>query len=205
METILELLPLLAVAAYYLLRGRQRANSKRVPQEMQEARGDGQRAPTPFESFMQQMEEALAEAAGEPERQPEPKPEPIKVEVDRSVSTPSLPAPPVGPPVRTPEFQPAAGSFSGRSPVDHERHGFGLDSPLSEERFERGRRAAPDAARRGYEHDGLRQTPAPRGGRGGWSARLRDPQAARDAFVLQTIFGPRGGRHPAPSGTPERP
>ena len=207
MDTIIELLPLLAVAAYYLLRGRQRANAKRAPQQMQKAaggagRGD-ERGLTPFQSFMQNMEEALAEAAGEPATPPVSEREPIEVEVERTPTPSPLPAPPLRPAAPTPEFRAVTGSFSGTSPVDHERHGFGMKSPLSEERFERGGARASDAARRGYDPHGLRPAPAVRK-RPDWRARLRDPQAARDAFVLQTLFGPRGGRHPAPdAGRPE--
>ena len=239
MDALIELLPLLAVAAYYLLRGRQRANAKRAPDAMQAAEGErparpgrgGERAPTPFQSFMEQMEEALAEAAGEPEggrsqpegrrRQPDDptrrtegetgpdtapvaEREPIRVEVDRTPTPSPLPAPPLRPAAPAPEFRAVAGSFSGTRPVDHERHGlaapsapqFGSESPLSEERFERGGRRASDAARRGHDPHGLRRPPAPRRRRTDWRAKLRDPQAARDAFVLQTLFGPRGGRHP---------
>ncbi|MDT0630513.1 hypothetical protein RQM47_09485 [Rubrivirga sp. S365] len=207
MQTLIELLPLLAVAAYYLLRGRQRANAKRAPEQMQEA--EGERAPTPFQSFMLQMEEALAEAAGEPEgpRGPGTPPvserEPIAVEVDRAAPPSPLPVPPLRPAAPTPEFSAVRGSFSGASPVDHEAHGFGTSSPFSEERFERGGAPASGAARRRHDPHGLRPSPpeaqsARRAGRPDWRARLRDPQAARDAFVLQTLFGPRGGRHPAP-------
>lgn len=209
MDQIIELLPLLAVAAYYLLRGRQRAKAKQGPQPGAAAPPmEGTRGPTPFQSFMEQMEEALAEAAGEPEDQrgapgERQAREPITVAVDRSTPATPLPAPPLGPSVPTPEFRAVPGSFSSPSPVDHERHGFGMGSPLSEERFERRRRPASDDARRGYDPHGLRPPPARRG-RGGWSARLRDPEAARDAFVLQTIFGRRGGRHPAPDRTPGR-
>ena len=206
MDTIIELLPLLAVAAYYLLRGRQRANAKRAPEEMQEAAGRPGRSGelTPFQSFMQNMEEALAEAAGEPATPPVSEREPIEVEVERTPMPSPLPAPPLRPAAPTPEFRAVSGSFSGTTPVDHERHGFGLQSPLSEERFERGGARASDAARRRYERDGLRPAPPARAGRPDWRARLRDPQAARDAFVLQTLFGPRGGRHPAPdAGRPE--
>ena len=214
MDALLELLPLLAVAAYYLLRGRQRANAKRAPDAMQEAGGEragrgGERGPTPFESFMQQMEEALAEAAGEPERgqtgpdtPPVSEREPIRVEVDRTPTPSPLPAPPLRPAAPTPEFRAVSGSFSGTNPVDHERHGFGFESPFSEEPFEQGRRPASDAARRRYDPHDLKRPPRPAPqsrGRDHWRGRLRDPQAARDAFVLQTLFGPRGGRHPAPN------
>ena len=205
MDTIIELLPLLAVAAYYLLRGRQRANAKRAPERMQGAAGE--RAPTPFQSFVQQMEEALAEAAGEPapDTPPVSEREPISVEVERRAPTSPLPAPPLRPAAPTPEFKAVRGSFSGPSPVDHERHGFGTGSPFSEERFERRRAPASDAARRGHDPHGLRTPPrAGRAGRPTWRTRLRDPQAARDAFVLQTLFGPRGGRHPAPGGPPDQ-
>ena len=203
MDAIIELLPLLAVAAYYLLRGRQRAKAKRVPEPMQKASGragrGGERGPTPFQSFMQQMEEALAEAAGEPATPPVSEREPIEVEVERTPMPSPLPAPPLRPAAPTPEFRAVAGSFSSTNPVDHERHGFGPESPLSEERFERGGAPASDAARRRYDPHDLRPAPTARK-RPDWHARLRDPQAARDAFVLQTLFGPRGGRHPAPEG-----
>lgn len=198
METLIEFLPLLAIAAYYLLRGRQRAKAKRAPEQMQEA--EGERRPTPFQSFMEQVEEALAEASGEPPvgTPPVSEREPIAVEVERSAPPSPLPAPPLRPAAPTPEFSAVRGSFSSASPVDHEAHGFGVASPFSEERFERGGAPTSDVARRRHDPHDLHPAPAPRAGRPDWRARLRDPQAARDAFVLQTLFGPRGGRHPAP-------
>lgn len=199
MDALIELLPLLAVGAYYLLRGRQRAKAKQPPPEMQEAaRRRGERAPTPFQSFMQQMEEALAEASGEPATPPVADRKPIQVEVEKTTPASPLPATPLGPAPPTPEFRAAPGSFSSTSPIDHERHGFGAENPLSEESFERRRTPPSDAVRRRYDPHNLKK-PRPSGReRTSWRARLRDPQAARDAFVLQTLFGARGGRHPAP-------
>lgn len=213
MEGLAELVPLLLVAAYYLLQGRRRAQRQRAERQTAPQRpliDEEPRGPTPFQQFMEQMEAAMAEAAGEsigtkptePDEIPEPRPE------RRRGGTPAIPAPappvlptrlPPAPPRHEPEFQSVLGSFDSARPSDHEAHGFGAVNPLSEQRFEEiespsiGRRARRET----YDPHGLEQPPPPKptGARlGGFRRRLRDPQAARDAFVLQTIFGPRGGR-----------
>lgn len=199
MEGLVDLLPLLFLAAYYLLRGKKRADQKRAvaPQEPLVS-SDEPRAPTPFQNFLQQIEEAVAEAAGEPVAEPVPAPT-----VDRSPPTrSSLPAPPIKPVRPAPEFRAISGSFDSLRPSDHEAHGFGADNPLSEESFERRRAQAPRPERGPLPdpHGLRRQGAPPASGAARWRATLRDPQAARDAFVLQTIFGERGGRHVDPRG-----
>lgn len=197
MDALIELLPLLFVGAYYLLAGRRRARLKREAaqrQALQES-GDGsqEQAPTPFQAFLEQMEEAMAEAgavaaeADKPIAQATPDP----IETPRLDPIPSLSAPPF----EAREFVTVPGSFDSPSPVDHEAHGFGDMNPLSEEAFERApafttrrRRPAGD-----YDPHQLRRTTQTTQDK--WRRRLRDPDAALDAFVLQTIFGPRGGRH----------
>ena len=73
--------------------------------------------------------------------------------------------------------------------------GSGDENPLSEEAFEQ-LPAFTETARAVtpvYDPHGLSQSgDAPQPGK--WQKRLSDPQAAQDAFVLQTVFGPRGGR-----------
>lgn len=210
MESLVDLLPLLFIGLYYLLAGRRRANQKRAQQrapapDREPAASREPKAPSPFESFLGQLEEAMAEAAGEP-LSPDPPPvEPKPVELVRppeprlSPTVPSLEA-------TDAEFRPASGSFDSTTPVDHVAHGlaapsapqFGPDNPLSEESFERAPAfTEPAGAPRGdYDPHGLRRRdPAPRPTAGAdWSRRLADPQAAQDAFVLQTVFGARGGR-----------
>lgn len=211
MESLVDLLPLLFVGAYYLLAGRRRAKLKKAQRERDTAPQEelvsdaGPREPSPFRSFLDQIEGAMAEAAGEPSPADQPRP----------VTAPAGPPPAVSAPVSSgpslagtspsapaldiadAEFTPVSGSFDSRAPVDHVAHGFGADNPLSEEAFERasafgGRRAPSAAERRSYDPHGLQ--PARTSPPADWRRRLSDPQAARDAFVLQTVFGPRGGR-----------
>ena len=198
MESLLELLPLLFVAAYYLLRARSRAAQQRQARQRQTAPQepliDGEREPTPFQSFLQQVEDAVAEAAGEaPERETDQ-----RLEVERAPAPSPLPAPPVEPVRPAPEFRAPAGSFDSIRPTSHERHGFGAENPLSEETFERlPPQPAPRPERAAYDPHALaarqRSAPGPLTV-ADWRRRLADPAAAREAFVLQTIFGERGGR-----------
>lgn len=190
MEGLAELLPLLFVAAYYLLRGRQRVSQQRQRQEapQQPLIGDGPDGardrvsePTPFQQFLRQVEEAVAEAAGEPLETDK------QLEVETTAAPSPLPAPPTKPvrpaPLETStEFIAPAGSFDSAHPVDPEGHGFEFAPPIS----------VPSSEPR------VRPTPPPRRPEPAavdWQRRLRDPVAAREAFLLQTIFGPRGGRH----------
>ena len=208
MDALVDLLPLVFIGLYYLLAARRRARIQKAERRRDEApqealvTSDGTASgttpaePTPFESFLEQLEVAMAEAGGvdAPER-PDSEEEP-------------RPASPVAedPSARTPEFHAPAGSFDAPQPVDHEAHGFGDANPFSEERFERApafvaERPPADAT---YDPHGLRRpSVAPRRASRpatDWRRRLQDPQAARDAFLLQTIFGPRGGRHGDRSG-----
>ena len=196
MEGLVDLLPLLFVAAYYLLRARRRAEQRQQanptprPQEHMASESKG---PTPFQQFLAQIEDAVAEASeGAPREEAPPKP-------PKALPTP-LPAPPAKPVRPAPEFRAVEGSFDAPAPVDHGRHGFGPGNPLSEEQFERRPPQAPRPTRRGPLPDPHKLRPKPKAapapipGLSHWRTKLRDPKAARDAFVLQTIFGPRGGR-----------
>ena len=193
MESLVDLLPLLFIGLYYLLSNRRKAAAKQAARQHVEAPqtelvSDEADAPTPFQSFLQQLEEAMAESAG-------------------GLPSESSPVPtetPVLPPRQTPEFvgqefHAVPGSFDSSSAVDHERHGFSDDNPLSEEAFELQPAFAPvrRSASREYDPHGLQRKSAPRPTLSDWKSRLQDPRAARDAFVLQTIFGARGGIHGA--------
>ena len=190
MENLVDLLPLAFIVLYYLLAGRRKAkqraaarNRAEAPQEalVQSGSGTEVRGDTPFESFLEQLEAAMAEAGG--------------VEEPRAVE--STPVPPS--PLETapkPEFHSPRGSFDAPDAGDHEAHGFGDENPFSEEAFERAPAfTAPSASgNRAYDPHGLRPEPVRhRTATPDWRRRLGDPQTARDAFVLQTIFGPRGG------------
>lgn len=205
-----DLIPLLLLAAYYLLAARRRAKQKKLEAQRETApqealvSEDGAAQPTPFQSFLEELEAAVAEANG------------IDREDDDAVEAPEVartptPAPvPPSPVVATPlpslgsgEFQAPPGSFDASHPVDHEAHGFGLENPLSEEAFEESPVFSPRKARerRAFDPHGLRPAPpastagaAAATGVESWHRRLADPRTAREAFVLQTVFGPRGGR-----------
>lgn len=194
MEGLVDLLPLLLIAAYYLLRGRKRTEQRRKKAPQTPLVGRTASEPqglTPFQQFMQQIEDAVAEASGESLD------ETSELEPPKPVPSP-LPAPPAKPVRPAPEFRAVGGSFDAPRPVDHVQHGFGAENPLSEESFERRSPQAPQQRSRGPLPDphGLRQKsePASVPGTAHWRAKLRDPKAAREAFVLQTIFGSRGGR-----------
>lgn len=207
MEGLVELLPLLFVAAYYLLRGRQRAAQKRERQEapQQALISDGVEGahervsePTPFQRFLQQMEEAVSEAAGEPLETDK------RLEVETNPLPSPLPAPPTKPVRPTAlqtasSFQAPTGSFDSSRPVDHDWHGFGDENPLSEQAFEKRPSQQPAPAGRRPVYDPHELAPQPsrlaEPADVDWRRRLRDPVTAREAFLLQTIFGPRGGRH----------
>ena len=195
MDSLAELVPLLLVGAYYLLQGRRRAARRRAADAPPAASGEAPTAsaPTPFQQFVAQINEAMAEAAGEPaEAAPPPVTEPPRR--PETVQRPPLPAR---------EFHAVPGSFDDVAPVDHTAHGFGPDNPLSEEQFERAPafEARPRTRRGGYDPHGLLAAPPPERTASPLAdlrARLRDPAAARESFLLQTIFGPRGGRRSDP-------
>ena len=192
MDSLIDLLPLVFVGLYYLLAGRRRAKQQRVEAPQQELVQDREpRAPTPFQSFLNQLEGAMAEAAGEPLDRPEPpRQEPIPEPAPVASAAPSVS-------LADAEFRPAAGSFDSARPVSHEAHGFGAANPLSEESFEQAPAfsARAPSGRPGYDPHGLHsREPRSSTPRADWRARLNDPKAAQDAFLLQTVFGPRGGR-----------
>lgn len=199
MESLVDLLPLLFVGLYYLLAARRRARvrkeaAERVEAPQTELVHDDDRAATPFESFLERLEETMAEAADidEDDRIGVPEPPPPAEVVLPAPAVP-LPASSFGPS----EFHAVEGSFGGPRPVDHQAHGFGPENPFSEETFERSTGSASrDASPKPpYDPHGLHARRPPPPGGPGWRRRLRDPRTAREAFVLQTIFGPRGGIH----------
>lgn len=196
MEGLVDLLPLLFVAGYYLLRARRRSEQQRR-REHQPPGGSvaERREPSPFQQFLQQVEDAVAESVEGP-REERPREEPLAPPEPPAALPSPLPAPPIKPVRPAPEFRAIEGSFDAASPTDHVRHGFGRDNPLSEERFEQLPPHSPRPRRSGPLPDphGLTRAPAPIPNLGHWRSKLRDPKAAREAFVLQTIFGPRGGR-----------
>ena len=182
-----DLLPLLAIGAYWLVRAMR--SSKRKQGGPRPA-PTGAKAPSPFEQLMLQLEEALdtprdeapADAAAAPERSGEP-PRPV----ERQAARPPAPRPPRAVPT---SFDDAGiGDYEG---FDHDRHGFGQENPLSEEAFERRPRFAPRPTTppRRYDPHGLAPAPKPPPRRRAvsWATRLRDPAAAREALVLKTIF-----------------
>ena len=187
MEGLVDLLPLLFIGAYYLLAGRRRAQRQKAAQQR---RPEGQpvvseeRSETPFQSFLAQLEEAMAEAANPGSSVPAPS----------EAETVELPPAPPAPDLEADSALEAA-TFERGGPNPHERHGFGSENPLSEEVFEQ-QPAFTETARAVtpvYDPHGVRQ-PGSRAERTEWQQRLSDPKAAQDAFVLQTVFGPRGGR-----------
>lgn len=199
MESLVDLLPLLFIGLYYLLTSRRKARLKQAARTRAEAPQEDlissePNAPTPFQAFLEQLEEAMAESAEGSRTEltdvpAVPKPAPIPAPRLETIPVEQIPA------RATPDFRPVAGSFDSPVAVDHDQHGFGQENPLSEEVFER--QPAFSARRRransSYDPHGLRSAPnAPPPARD-WHRRLQHPAAARDAFVLQTIFGARGG------------
>lgn len=194
MEALADFLPLVFLVVYFLL-GRKR---KQIQQRQKQPTSPetGTRPPTPFEEFVRQMEDAMREASGTPATE--------SAEPERVQATLQPPRPPALPkkkrPAPTPEFH-DMGSFvaestfeSSRTPP-HEIHGFGLDEPFSEERFERLARGQDETR---HAHPSLagrtthRSAPPSR-----WRTRLQDPKQAQDALVLTEIFaGPWSPRRP---------
>ncbi|WP_412063147.1 hypothetical protein [Rubrivirga sp. IMCC45206] len=188
MDAIIELLPLLFVGAYYLLASRRKAQQRKQAAQtplVSESGPEGStQGPTPFEAFLANLEESLAQAGGveteaavEPIAPPEPEPiVPAAPVVDRPVTALGS------------EFSGVMGSF------DHDAHGFGIENPYSEESFERAPAFTEPALRPlDYDPHKLRRKTRQEPDGTSWNDRLSDPAAARDAFVLQTVFGKRGG------------
>ncbi|WP_412067612.1 hypothetical protein [Rubrivirga sp. IMCC43871] len=192
MEAILELLPLLFIGAYYLLTSRRKAQKRKQAAQTPLVSGARpEKSPTPFEAFLANLEQSLAQAGGvEPEDQTAPLAAPAPEPILPAAPPPARPIPALGS-----EFAAPTGSFDALVPVDHDAHGFGAENPYSEERFERAPAfVEPARASEDFDPHGLRRKRRPRPTRTRWRQRLSDPAAARDAFVLQTVFGKRGGR-----------
>lgn len=190
----IELLYLLFVGLYFLFGvfRKQNERKRKAAQASGEIAPGKARAPTPFQEFMEQMEEAIREANGEPPATPERE---VVIEVPETPEAIPSPMPvPTSRPVvaagsREPEFHAIGGferesGFEGARRSPHEEHGFGLDQPFSEERFEqlaRGRDITEHA------HAPLAPLDPP-ARESKWSAMLQHPESAQDAFVLAQIF-----------------
>ncbi len=190
MDSALELVWIAGVAIYYIWSATRRSKRKREARttgtapEAITASGET-RSPTPFQEFMLSMEEAMREGA-----QPQP-----AQEVEKPLSAPDTLVPePVPastiPPARVEEFH-EMGSFKGDGAFESSTRparGFGLDSPFSEERFERLARGRDIVD---HDHGPLAPPLPPRrlSRAGQWRERLQDPKEAQDALVLAEIFG----------------
>ena len=92
MEGLVDLLPLLFIGLYYWLAARRKAKVRQAAQRRVEAPQDEliqdePRTATPFQTFLDQLEEAMQEANGSA---PEPPPEPV-VELPERPRGPALP------------------------------------------------------------------------------------------------------------------
>ena len=217
MESLADLIPLLLVGAYYLLRTMRGGRQQRPPTAATPTASEPS-GPTPFEQLMRQLEDALEDPQGrttpsdaepvEPARL-EALPSvgdtdyagtarPVQRQAEREPAMRAAPKPPRAVPIA---FEPPS---AFEASFEHEAHGFGDDNPISEEAFEsrpafsaRGRSAATD-----YDPHALKKTPrkaaTARRPASRWAARLHDPAAAREALVLKTIFEgpwtPRSGK-----------
>lgn len=198
-----DLLPLLAIAAYWIIRAVRGSNKKkgaRPAAPVATGKKAVKKAPTPFEQLMAQLESALEEPNAEPSDSAAavPPPRPVERQAERPPAPRAMPKPPRAVPIGFDSSD--TGDTGG---FDHDRHGFGRENPLSEEVFESRPRFAPrpaTQARPRYDPHDLKRAPAPPPRRRAvsWAERLRDPAAAREALVLKTIFEgpwtPRTGR-----------
>ena len=213
MDALADFLPLLFVLVYFLLGARRRKAHREKQQQILDsaeptiATGNApKKRPTPFQEFMRQMEEAMQEASGEtPPAAPEARPAVAPTAVPVPVPVPEASTIPPG---RMSAFH-AVGSFDRELSFEkakrppHEIHGFGPDSPFSEESFEhlaRGRDITEHApghlAASPHTSSAVpsrrRLSPAQ-----SWRQRLQDPKHAQDALVLSEIFsGPWEPRRP---------
>ncbi|MEM1117204.1 MAG: hypothetical protein AAF845_19345 [Bacteroidota bacterium] len=193
MDALAELIPLLLVVGYYILAARRRAAKRRAlekrmqetpdlaPTGTAEVRAESP-GPTPFEQFMAQLEDAMAEAAGEAE--PEPEPPPAEPE---PVAPAPKPPPRVEAPPRPSEFRAVAGSFDSAPPPGRKRQGTERIPTVVSQVSDPMPAYDPHDLHEQAAHAQSRHLDEMR-------RRLRSAEAAREAFVLQTIFGPRGGR-----------
>ena len=183
------LLPLILLALYFLTqlrrgdKGKRRTPTPSDPLTTRDVEGESDQsasAPTPFELLVRQIQEAAQEAQ-RAQAPPPPDPAPPPPPARRTLRPPAS--------VEPREFE-SLGGF------EHERHGFGLDNPFSEEAFERLPRGADvtEHAPGHLDHDphaprGRRRSPR-RPARKGHplAARLRETGDARDAFALREIL-----------------
>lgn len=193
-----DLLPLLAFAAYWIFRAMRGSNKKKRGAQPASSAPTGQKAPTPFEQLMAQLEQALEEPG---DADAADLADPVERQAERPPAPRAAPRPPRAVPAGFDDQGDAIGDYEG---FDHEEHGFGQENPYSEEVFEQRPRFAPrpTVEAPAYDPHGLserRSNAAPRGRAVSWSERLHDPAAAREALVLKTIF--EGPWKPRTGGT----
>jgi hypothetical protein len=221
MDWLENLLPFILLFIYFLSRlGRQRNEQARPgtpdrPAAPSPPQAAPPRAPTPFEELIRQIQLAAEEAK-------QAQAPPASAPSSRGASPPSGQAAPTRRGARTQAFAPPPGEFAPPAPralvpvpappsrpgtpefhepggFEHDRHGFTLESPFSEEAFEELARGADvsEHAPGHLDYDPHRlarplETPTrPHP----LIARLRRPGAARDAFALREILdAPRSRR-----------
>ena len=173
MEWLESLLPILIFIVYFLSQFRKRRRKTPPPVPNGElAPASAERKPTPFQELLRQIQEA-AEASQRETPQPDPEP---------SITLSPSPAPSL------PKSFQSVGGF------DHEAHGFGPESPFSEEAFERQPQGAPSplhaTGHLDYSpHAPLRQpSRKPPASTSSIVERLRRPGGLRDALILQAIL-----------------
>lgn len=202
-DSFADLIPVAVVLGYLFLKfaGRsQRPEAPTAPRRTVRPAGRGTAGPTPFEQLLARLDEANGTTT--------------------TVQPPPLEPPPVQPrrpesPLFT-ESRKAVADYEARTAAatafrtvdagrgfdaeargfEHERHGFGPQNPLSELAFQAARNAdrrVANANSQAYDPHGLRTAPRSVPGPS-IAARLAEPGALRDAFVLQTILA----RRPAP-------
>ena len=206
MEINVELIWALLVGLYFLFNAGRRNRAARQRQVETDTDGLSRpSAPSPFEAFVQQMEDAMRDASGEPPL--ETVNEPLAPEALPVPSRPSVPVRRPVPETRR-EFKPVGSfererAFEKAARAPHDEHGYGPDNPFSEERFERlarGRDITEHAqGHLQYSPHGLSASPPPRriSAASRWRKRLRDPEQAQDALILTEIInGPWSPRSP---------
>lgn len=184
----IEIIILLAFILFSLF-GRSKKKKKRPAPAPQPA-GKTEKQPSFFDEILRELEQQAQQGT---HREPEPTPTSVEADIETSRDA-RRPVPQENPFAGEEAFE-----QSGRGHTPHEEHGFGSDSPFSEETFERLPLDPPPPL---HEPGHLTETPhaslgkplarqttpqtSPSARR--WRKRLQDPKNARDAIVLKEIF-----------------